>query len=346
MNIINEITAAYLKNKSPCQLSEEDKKSIIKTSLAEWITAKLVSGKFRKAPLAPKTRQDIYGKVADSIKKQEPIYLIICFGGYKHYWNPSHPNVDWAEMFNLQFMLDYVRPVLKAYPPGVKLDYEAEDFILPQMNNYPEEKLDAYADSFQGLLNFLKPVIPGNFQINYVRAKNQYNTSYVFDRLDARVEEKMILFDKLPIEQKEILLHKTEQNIMWKGKKDLTRLTSTERNLFIKRSRCTDEAFLEIDFEVRKEYFVGNNHISLVLSWGTSTDNIDHWLTIGSTYSSCVDFWIGRGIVEDRGNKIVPRIISHTQYDLIKDKLTLASIDNIPLPNFRSVEVYQGSFNP
>jgi hypothetical protein len=346
MNTIQDLLLSYRTQQSSYIVSEEDKKNIAKSSLADWVTAKLVSGKFRKAPIFPQTRQIIHDNVVQTIKKNEPFYLIICFGGYKHFWNPSHPNVDWAELFHLHFMIDYVRPILSVYQPGVILDYESEDYILPHMNNYPEKRSDAYEDSFRSLVNFIQPSIPTNFQIRYIRAKNQYNTNVIFDRLETRVAEKLVLFDKLPEERKEILLHKTEQNIMWNGKKDLTHLTPKERHEFIRTSRCTDEAFLELDLEIRNNYFVGGNHIPLVLSWGLSADNIDHWLTIGSTYSSSVDFWIGKGIIEDRGTKMVPRILSHTQYDAIKDQLVTIPIKNIPMQNFQSIEVYKGSLNP
>ncbi|OGG11645.1 hypothetical protein A2Z00_01155 [Candidatus Gottesmanbacteria bacterium RBG_13_45_10] len=342
MNKIQNFISDSVTKFSPYSLNDEDNKIIANTSLADWVTSRLTSGKFRKAPLIPQTRQDIKEKVARSIEKGEPIYLIICFGGYKHYWNASYPEVDWAELFNLRFMSDYVTPILSAYTPGVILEYEAEDYILPTMNNYPEDRSNAYAASFQRLVAILKKYMPKNFTIRYIRAKDQYDISYVFDKLETRVAEKIILFKKLPKAKQEYFLHRTEQNVMWNGKKDLRSLKDRERRDYIRKSRCTDEAFLELDFEVRKNYFVGDNHISLVVSWGASSDNIGHWLTVGSTYSSLVDFWIGRGILEDRGTKIVPRIVSHTQYDSIKDKLANVPMKGIQLVNFKSIEVYKG----
>lgn len=44
---------------------------------------------------------DISQKIQLAVDANEPIYLIIIFGGYKHFWNDSYPHVDWAELFNL-----------------------------------------------------------------------------------------------------------------------------------------------------------------------------------------------------------------------------------------------------
>ncbi len=343
MKRIQDYIKSQITSFSHYQINSEDKKNIYRLGTAEWLTAKLVSGKYRKAPLFPVTRKEVFDKIKLSLDKNKPAYFLICFGGYKHYWNPSHPDIDWAELFNILFMIEYLSPILAVHKPGAILEYESEDYITPLMNNYPDDRSDRYEESFNKLIGFLKPHLPKNLKINFVRAKTQYDTSKVFKKLNVLIEKKLKLLETLPSDEKDGLLHKTAENIMWKGKRDLTYLDSKEKLQFIKRSRCMDEAFLELDFVERKNYFVGDNHISLVLSWGTSKDNIDHWLTVGSTFSSSVDFWIGRGILEDRGNKIVPRVVSHTQYDSIKDKLTTITSNLIPLRNFKTVEVYKGN---
>lgn len=94
------------------------------------------------------------------------------------------------------------------------------------------------------------------------------------------------------------------------------------------------------------DYYNGENRIPVVLTWGLSFDNKEmNWLTLGSTFSSTVDFWIGRGILERHENKFVPRIVSATQYDKIKFKLIKVDIDFIPLDNFKKLEVYDGVIN-
>ncbi|MFH1832824.1 MAG: hypothetical protein ABH816_01470 [Candidatus Levyibacteriota bacterium] len=210
-------------------LSAEDKKVIEHLGKAEWITQKLILGKFRKAKISQNSRQDIFDKVSLSLKENKPLYLIICFGGYKHFWNPSHPQIDFAEFFNLRFMSEYFAPILVVHPPGVILDYESEDVILPMMNNYPESALDEYAQSFRELIKLYTQNIPKNFKINYVRSQEQYDTSKVFKRITELMPKKRKEWKKLSKEEREKRLHKAANSIMWKGKEDLTGLNEKEK---------------------------------------------------------------------------------------------------------------------
>ena len=52
---------------------------------AEWIASKLLRKRFRRGPLHPDTVEDVRQKVRLSISQDEPIYVIVCFGGYKHF---------------------------------------------------------------------------------------------------------------------------------------------------------------------------------------------------------------------------------------------------------------------
>lgn len=342
MNKYNDYLRKLLTIFPTYKLAIDDEKKIEKEGLSKWISAKLVANKFRKATLSDITRQDIYQKVTSSVIKKEPIYLIICFGGYKHYWNISHPKVDWAEFFNLRFMMEYISPLLAVYEPGVIIEYEAEDYLLPLMNNYPEKSIELYTESFKNLLKIIEKYLPSNLLIRYVRAKDQYDVNLLKAKLDQVMEKKKDHLESLPIAVKEKILLKTENNIMWEGKIDHTNLSKEEKKAIIIKSRCMNEAFLEIDYEIRKHYFIGNNHISIVLSWGMSSDNIEHWLTLGSTYSSSVDFWIGRGVLEEYNNKFVPRIVSHTQYENIQQYLNKIEVNIFSLVNFNNIEIYKG----
>lgn len=324
-------------------VTEEDEGKI-KKDKAQWITGKLLRKKFRKAKVADSTREDILHKIKTSIEENKPLHLIICFGGYKHFWNPSFPEVDWAELFNLAFMADYVAPILKVHSPGVILDYESEDVIMPLIDNYPEESLNAYAKSFQELILVYSKKIPANFKINYIRSQEQYDTSRLFVRLKEMLPEKTKQWDTLSQEEKGKRLHRTPRSIMWKGREDWTILNDREKRQKMEISKITNETYYEADAEFRGDYFTGDNHIPIVLSWGLCEENILNWLTLGSTYSSLVDFWTGRGIIENRKERFVPKVVSQGQYSKIRGKFkkidTLKFVSLKKLKNFNSIEVY------
>ncbi len=323
-------------------LLPDDEKKIKNQGKAEWITGKITAKKFRKASVKENTRKDILEKIQKSIDDNKPVYLIVAFGGYKHFWNPSYPEVDWAEFFNLRFMLDFVAPILAVHRPGVILDYESEDVILPMIDNFPEEALDKYAKSFKKLIGVFAKNFPDNLKINYVRSQDQCDTEKLLQEVRKRFPEAKKNWQKLPKEEKEYRLHRSPKCILWDGKEDLTGLNEKERQERIEKSKIINELYYEVDFDFRGDYFVGDNHIPLVLSWGLCNENFDNWLTLGSTYASTVDFWSGRGVLEDRGDKIVMRVVSQNQYKEIFGSLKEIDSNIISLGNFKNIEVYKG----
>ncbi len=344
-----KMVADYIKDRlikfNNYQFTGDDKIFIERFSKAEFIVKRLLLKDFRKSKVHEDARNAIRQKVLMSIEKNVPIYLIVCFGGYKHFWNSSHPEVDWAEFFNLKFMEEIAAPILAVHEPGVILDYESEDVIIPWMDNYKESDNDKYADSFRKLIGVCSKIYPKNFKVNYVRSQEQYDTRLLLKGIEERLPQKIKEWEALSDEEKQKRLKRSPKSVKWLGREDLTRLSEEEKIKRIQMSKMLNELYYDVDFLFRKEYFEGENHIPLVLSWGLSEENAGHWVVIGSTRASQVDFWIGRGIMECRNRKFVERVVSHRQYEKIKSKLKKIRIDLIPLKNFREIEIYEGMLN-
>lgn len=326
-------------------LNKRDEEMIKKKGLARWITKMILRKRFRKTKIFEQTQKDIFKKVDLSIKKQKPLHFIILFGGYKHFWNSSYPEIDWAEFFNLRFMSEFFAPILELHKPGVILDYGSEDVIITLMDNYPETDLDKYTASFNELIRFYSQYIPANFRINYVRTGEKYNSCKLKEKIIEKLPEKKEEWEKLSKEEKNKALVRSHRSIMWKGKEDWMSLSDKEKEEKIKESKIIENTFYEVESDFLGDYFVGDNHIPLVLSWGSTDENFDHWLTLGSTYASSVDFWIGRGILENRGNRFIIRVVSKEQYNKIKEKLKKVKIDLLPLNNFQYLEMYSGNIS-
>jgi hypothetical protein len=181
---------------------------------AEYITNLLSRGRFRKAKLELGTRNDIYNKVLLSIKDDIPLHFIVCFGGYKHFWNESYPKVDYAELFNLMFFSEYFSVILKLHIPGVILEYGAEDVVLDLMNNYPRKDLTIYEQSFKDLINFYSRYIPSNFEIKYTSTKEKYSRDdlikFILENLPEREKE----WESFSDTEKEENLHRSKRSIM------------------------------------------------------------------------------------------------------------------------------------
>jgi hypothetical protein len=337
---------------TPYEVTAKDERALV-MDRESWIVRKLLRKPFRRGPLHPDAMEDVRLKVRRSLSDSEPIYLIICFGGYKHFWNSSHPYVDYAELFNLSFMTRFLAPILAVHEPGAILDYESEDLVLPLIDNYPPGALEKYASSFRALVEQYtsRTTLPTNLTIRLMRPQDEdpfKSHGYavkLFERIDdlrgAKEEEWAALSENDRAER----LHRTPRSIMWNGREDLTGLSDDERLQRMIRSKVLNETYYDADFEFREEYLTGGTHIPFVLTWGRSSENVGNWITLASTDSSTVDFWIGRGILDHQGSRLINRIVSRTQYESARCEITsYPGLDWGDLPelaNLRSIDVRQ-----
>lgn len=333
----------YLKNLlihfTPYILSDNENK-IVKNN---FIVQKLIRKRFRKQKIHPNTLEKIISKVNLSINENKPIRFVIPFGGYKHFWNTSHPQPDWAELFTLKFLTDWLSPVVTAHEPGVIIEFVSEDVILTKMNNYPQKALDEYTENFVLLLQTYKKYIPNNLDFQYFRIGEKRDKSKIIKAVEDLLPKGRDRWSKLSQEEKEMELKRSRRSIMWEGQDDLTKLTDKQKEKRIVESRIVELAYYEAEIkpEFLGNYYEEDNHIPLCFSGGLSQDNADHWITLGSTYASIVDYWIGRGILGTKNGNFINRIISKNQYKKIKKYLKTYKIkfDLLPLKNFQSIDV-------
>jgi len=328
-------------------LSERDQKIAARDPKA-FILGKLFRKKFRKQKLFPNTIEDITKKVAERTASGEPIYLSIPFGGYKHFWNASHPEPDWAELFTIKFLTQYVAPILAVYDPGAIIEFVSEDIIIPKMDNYPQESLDSYAAAFKTLLASYQRYLPENLRFQFFRVAERCNRDQIIQEVEKLLPGSRSKWETYTQDQKDRELKRSRRSVFWKGESDLTGLDEQAKQRRVIESRHIELAYYEV--EARPEflgpYFLNGNHIPVCFSFGLSPDNFDHWITLGSTHSSVVDFWIGRGILEQRDSSFVTRIVSKQQYDRIKNRLR--SVETkfggvLPLKNYQCIEVIRQS---
>src|SRR3989339_2158364 len=149
----------------PIQQHEDDVKA--KSNIIEFIFSKINRKKFRRKQLSEKSQDVIRNKIKISVEAKNPIHFVVPFGGYKHFWNPSHPEPDWAELFHFRYITEYVLPILQMYNPGVIVEYVSEDLILPRMNNYPDEAIEKYISVFKSILDWYKTYVPKNLQFRF-----------------------------------------------------------------------------------------------------------------------------------------------------------------------------------
>ena len=333
MDDINLYLKKILTTFNEYSVSADDKKAI-KRDLSGFIAHKLFRKKFRKQKLFDSTAVDITNRIKLSVKNDKPLHIVIFFGGYKHFWNPSASEIDWAEVFNLNFLSEWAAPVVASYEPGVIIEFVSEDWILPKMNNYTAENLDKYSNSFTKLINLFNNKTPDNFKFKFTRLGNIYDKSKMLKMVEAEMPAGYKRWGSLLEESKQSELKRSLRSVILKEGQGIDRVIE---------SRVMELAYYHVEErpEFSGDYFSNPEHIFICFSYGLSDDNADHWLTLGSTSASVVDFWIGRGILGEGQNGFVDRIVSKEQYEKIKGKLkTLKTgFDDSGLKNLRNIEI-------
>ncbi len=306
---------------APYEPTAEDLKSYSRNRI-EYIFDKLNRKKFRRKKMGQESLNNLKIKIQESIKKESPIQLVIPFGGYKHFWSTSHPEPDWAELFQFRYITEYVQPIAALYQPGVTIEYVSEDLIVPRMDNYPKESIETYMKRFSELLYWYQKQLSSNIHFSVSRVSSMCDKEKLTKEVLSKIPEKRQAFELLSVSDKDKELKRSHRSVYWKGEIDLTHLTDQEKLEKIIESRLIELTFYETESqpEYIGNYYGDNNRICVVFSFGLSQDNAFDDLTLGSAHGSIAEFWIGRGVIENP--KLPhPRIITAKQYEQVKEHI-------------------------
>ena len=314
-------------------------------TLKEQILNRLFSRKWSRKAQYEEAKKYTEEKVDNILNNNLNFLFCFCFGGYKHFWAPTYPEPDWAEIFTIKYLMEYVLPIAQTQNKKINIEFESEEVALTYMNNTPQEGMDKYNKVFKKIINYINNKTEYPIDLSIVLARDFYDREKLLNKMYDYLPEVQERFNKLNEMEKEIRLKRAETNIMWDGKENLTNISDEEKRKFIYNSRTLNEAFLDIDYELRgKEYFEKENLIPLLGSFGLGAGG-ELWLHLASNKSSLVDFWAGMGILEIREDKIIEKTISQKQFEQIKDKLKKVKLNNDLVEisdNYSWIYVYEG----
>ena len=272
-------------------------------------------------------------KLANAMSERKPIIFTFCFGGYKNYTSPAYPEVDWAELFNMNYLISYLYPLIKGYEYGVEIEYESEEVSI-QFNNVPQAQTNQYTRSFKELIEYYVDEVKRKYGINLVMrlviARDLYENgeSELYRLMDEKKAIYREAFESLADEEKEKWIQRAESNFMWKnGVINYGEKTDEEKYEIYKEARITNEAFLDADYILRESWFENPYRVPLTGTWGImpSAQPIDGWLHIKSTANSKVDCWIGTGfleaVIKDGITKYNQTILSKSQLEMLGNNI-------------------------
>lgn len=264
MNNLEEKVNSYVNNEL-LNFNNIKEDTLNGNSYREKVLNRLFLKRYAKKAQYEAAKEYTTTKVDNILTSNLPFIFCFCFGGYKHFWSPTYPEPDWAEIFTMKYLMQYVLPIAKTYKYGTTIEFESEEVALSYMNNLPQNGLDKYNKVFSDLITYINKKSNYPLNLSLVLARDFYNKDELFTKMDDYISEVQKRFDKLDEEEKKIRLKRAETNIMWNGVKDLRNISEEERNKYIYASRIANEAFLDIDYELRgNEYFEKENLIPLV----------------------------------------------------------------------------------
>lgn len=347
MKELESLVNDYINNKllNLCNLETK-----LQTSMIDRLFAK----KFRKYSIDPQVRINVEAKLNNIIEKKLPLNFVPSFGGYKHWWTPTYPTIDWAEIFNMKFMLEYLVPICANYKSNKSsIEYESEEIILSELNNVPQSGLDEYTKTFRQALEYFnnnQKYIEMKLSLAREQYKNyNFNKQKLLQRINEMIPEYTKRFNNYSLQDQEKRIQKARTNFKLDGVVDYSNLSEVEKEELYRKSRIFNETFLDADYEVRgNDFFEKENNIPLLFSFGLGPGG-EAWLHIGSSKSSMTDFWAGTGILEIRENgQIIERILSRNQFENIKNKLIKINVKS-PISFICNplsyIYVYKGSLN-
>ncbi len=305
----------------------------------------LLSGKYRKFPITDDIRKMLKQSIDYILNNDKSFIFVPSFGGYKHFWTPSYPHADWAELFNIKCFIDYLTPLYYLTGKAIVVEYLSKDIIVPMMNNIPREFVNKYINDFKKLISLVNQK-QDEIKFELHSSHEDYETSTLFELINQNKKSIINKFNTLNSNEQDIKLKKSENNYCWNGIKNYKNISKKEKKNIIIESRIINETFLKVDSKLRGGSSKGRkNAIPIVFRKGVGADN-EICLNLCSCPSSTVAFWVGIGILEIRENKVIPRIISRLQYEKLKDKLVKIFVNNKELSiinkNYDYIYVYPG----
>lgn len=288
---------------------------------SELLIFKLLTSKiFRSHSISPELEKQVKNNLNFFINRNLPLEVIIPFGGYKLWRIPFAPEVNWAEVFNLIQIRNYLSPIAQVYQPGVNLTYLSGEILISKMNQYPQKDLNRYHQSFQEIITLLSQKFPSNMRINLRKVRDRIPESEFWELIDKNWEKTMKKFKESPVEYQKLCLDKSERNYCG----DLNHDSLTEKHSKIWYGAMYHEVYISI----WNQHFLPRFQEKSILLGFRYTNN---WgIPLLSSRTSYCQFWIGLGVLLKRKTELIPGIFTYQQYLQHKDQLRMYPVHLFP----------------
>jgi len=240
-------------------------------------------------------------------------------------------SMDWAEVFNIVQIRNYLAPIAAVYAPGVLIDYFSDEIFVSRMNNIPQEDLDLYTEEFRALIYAMNLYTMDNMKIKLSKIGDQISSKELHSRFDKEMIKVKKDWSSLPEAEKYFRLQKSERN--YKG--DLSKLSKEEKYTILFNSTVVHDTFIFGDWEEGIPWAFDVDMIPIGFrytgEWGVH---------LKSSRTSTVQFWVGHGCLKKIADKLVPTILTYNQYmDTDKKSIDVKTVVSNISPALEMIEV-------
>jgi hypothetical protein len=306
---------AYIKNLVETvpayNLSSDDKKCIQFEGVEKYIYNKLASNKFRNSAIPEALSDSIKKSVKYCISNKLPIHIMFPFGAYKRWNLPTHPGIDFAEVFNMALLREYLAPIAAGYEHGVILHYYSVELFVERNNHIPQENINFYEHEFLELMKVFTPFLPKNMQFKFTNLREEISQEDALNAVDIKVEELRKNWINIPEKDKELKIKRAKVNCKVDSNSEEYEKVILEA-VFVHdafSSQCWDKGGKVVWITGPDMITIGNSYTG---SWG---------IHIKSSQTSRVNFWVGFGALIQTKNSFLPTILSQEQYTEKEQKL-------------------------
>lgn len=298
--------------------------------LIEAIYKALTSKKFRKYSANEDLQKQVRDAIRINIEKNEPINVTFLHGAYKLWRLEEAPEPDWAELFSLMYYSTWVKPICELYTPGVWFDFFVDDYIINRLDNIPMSDVQAYLDGYQSLIDFLKPYQPSNLKMTITTVGSRFPSEEAFDKS----------------------LHSNLEKQTADTPGGLPELTDAQRAMVELNTKPTDEQLKDPRWR-EKVYHLHNAYMATKAEPGYHKGRPEKimaftqplpsgtTISVGTTKSSIMKFWVGVGVLQPKGDSYSQVILSPGQLKKTKFKLEDVQIEGLSGKNFNQIRVLQ-----
>lgn len=324
-----------LQNSSKYELTKEDNIFTENNGIEAFIYKRITSGKFRKWKIQEEAEQRTKKAISIAVNESKSLKVLYPQGAYKLWHLPSSPYSDWAEFFNIAYLVEYVSPIVKFFEPGVEIDYYMHTLIPEKHDNLPTADINSYVESFQVLLDEFSKYFPKNLKIKIYKDINFYSSrEEYFEELESHLHEGEADFEAMEVGMKEAFLKMSELNIRWDGIEDWTKLNDDERKEKIRKGAYLEKAMSKL---TKPQVFTKADDKVPVFTLSSP-----RFIGIGSNKSSVTKYWTGYGVLEEKDKNLTDRILSPKQLESLAEvNYKEENVNLIPHKAFDKIRIYE-----